>query len=192
MYDASVDPYCYPGTTILKNIPGFQDQAALEKFEAAMTAQRSDEPLPTGRFTVQHYRVIHHHLFQDVYSWAGKFRTVRLAKSGSAFCYPEYVAHEMRALFAQLKAKHYLRDLSPRDFACEAASFLTALYAIHPFREGNDRSQLSFMALLGDNAGHPLDLTMLHPDKFLDAMVTSFRGDEEPLRQSLASMIGGQ
>lgn len=190
MYDASADPYCYPGTTILKNLPGFQDQAALEKFEAAMTAQRSDEPLPAGWFTVQHYRAIHHHLFQDVYSWAGKFRTVRLAKSGSAFCYPEHIAREMKALFAGLKAKHYLRDPSPSDFTRKAASFLTTLNAIHPFREGNGRSQLSFVALLANDAGHPLDLVKLHPDEFLEAMVASFRGDEEPLRRALASMIG--
>jgi cell filamentation protein len=157
-----------------------------------MTAQRSDEPLPIGRFSVSHYTVVHHHLFQDVYSWAGKFRTVRLAKSGSAFCYPEHIAREMKALFARLKAKNQLRDLSPNDFAREAASFLTILNAIHPFREGNGRSQLSFMALMANDAGHPLDLAMLHPDEFLEAMVASFRNDEEPLRLALASMIGGR
>jgi cell filamentation protein len=192
MYDASADPYCYPGTAILINIPGLRDQAALEKFEAAMTAQRSDEPLPAGRFTVQHCRAIHHHLFQDVYSWAGKFRTVRLAKSGSAFCYPEHIAREMKALFAGLKAKHYLRDLSPSDFAREAASFLTILNAIHPFREGNGRTQLSFIALMANDVGRPLNLAMLRPDEFLDAMVVSFRGDEVPLVLALTAMIGGR
>lgn len=192
MYDAAADPYCYPGTAILKNIPGLRDQTALEKFEAAMTAQRSDEPLPAGRFTVQHYRSIHHHLFQDVYSWAGKFRTVRLAKSGSAFCYPEHIAHEMKALFDGLKAKRHLRDLSPNAFAQEAASFLTTLNAIHPFREGNGRAQLSFVALMANDAGRPLDLAVLNPDEFLEAMVASFRGDEEPLGRALSAMIGGQ
>lgn len=190
MYDASADPYCYPGTTILKNIPDLRDQEALEKFEAAMTAQRSDEPLPAGRFTVQHYRAIHHHLFQDVYSWAGKFRTVRLAKSGSAFCYPEHIARQMKALFDGLKTKHHLRGLSPNAFPQEAAWFLTTLNAIHPFREGNGRAQLSFIALMANDAGHPLDLAMLRPDEFLEAMVASFHGDEAPLRQALASMIG--
>jgi cell filamentation protein len=190
MYEASVDPYCYPGTTILKNVPGLRNQAALEKFEAAMTAQRSDEPLPTGRFTVKHYRAIHHHLFQDVYPWAGKFRTVRLAKGGSAFCYPEHIAREMKALFAGLKAKNRLRDLPPNGFVREAASFLATLNAIHPFREGNGRSQLSFVALLADDAGQPLNLAMLHTDEFLEAMVASFGGEEAPLRQALGSMIG--
>ena len=68
MYEASAAPYCYPGTAILKNVPGLRDQTALDRYEAVMTAQRSDEELPDGRFTVTHYRAVHHHLFQDVYS----------------------------------------------------------------------------------------------------------------------------
>jgi cell filamentation protein len=89
MYDAIADPYCYDGSTVLKNLPDIRNQAALDEFEAAMTAQRSDEPLPAGRLGVAHYRAIHHHLFQDIYAWTGRFRTVRIAKDGSAFCYPE-------------------------------------------------------------------------------------------------------
>lgn len=72
MYDAGADPYCYPGTTVLKNKPDLRAQAALDAFETASTAQRADEPLPSGRLSVTHYRALHHHLFQDVYAWAGK------------------------------------------------------------------------------------------------------------------------
>jgi len=84
-YDAIADPYCYLDTTVLVNIPGIRDAAALARFEAISTAQRSDEPLPRGVLSVRHYRAVHHHLFQDVYAWAGKFRTVRLSKDESAF-----------------------------------------------------------------------------------------------------------
>jgi cell filamentation protein len=85
MYEAIVDPYCYSGSTVLKNIPGLRSQRALDRFEAAITAQRADEPLPSGRLSVAHYRAVHHHLFQDVYAWAGRFRTVRISK-GSRPC----------------------------------------------------------------------------------------------------------
>src|SRR3989338_6472678 len=97
MYDAVIDSYCYEGTTVLKNIPDINDQAALDAFEAAMTAQRSDEPLPDGSLDVAHYYAIPRHFFQDVYEWAGEIRTVRISKGGSAFCYPEYIEQEMRA-----------------------------------------------------------------------------------------------
>ena len=181
MYDATTDPYCYTGTSVLKNIPDLHTQTGLDAFEAVSTMQRADEPLPSGRFSVRHYRAIHHHLFQDVYAWAGKFRTVRMGKDGSAFCYPEHIARETTALFSGLKQKRCMRGLARDRFALEAADFLSTLNAIHPFREGNGRTQTIFVTLLADQAGHPLDLERLEPDAFLSAMVESFRGDNGAL-----------
>ncbi len=154
---------------------------ALDAFEAVSTAQRSDEPLPSGRLSVGHYRAVHHHLFQDVYAWAGKFRTVRIGKAESAFCYPENIAREMTNLFDDLKGRDRFKDLSADRFAVEAAHFLATLNAIHPFREGNGRTQTIFLALVGDRAGHPLDVLKLDPARFLAAMVASFAEDESPL-----------
>ena len=90
-YDAVDDHYCYPGTKVLKNLRNLKSQAALTRFETAITAQRFDEPMPTGLLSVRHYRAVHHHLFQDVYAWAGKNRTLRMSREGNAFCYPEYI-----------------------------------------------------------------------------------------------------
>ena len=188
MYDAVADPYCYTGTSVLKNLPNIRDQAALDAFEAVSTAQRSDEPLPSGRLGVAHYRAIHRHLFQDVYAWAGKFRTVRVGKDGSAFCYPENIPREMKNLFSDLKQQNYLRGLSHENFVASAARFLATLNAIHPFREGNGRAQTSFLVLLADQAGHPLDLNKLVPERFLAAMVESFQGDECLLIEELTEL----
>jgi cell filamentation protein len=188
-YAAIADPYCYPGTTILKNIIGIRDPAALNDFEAVSTAQRSDEPLPDGRLSIRHYRAIHHHLFQDVYAWAGAFRTVRIGKDGNAFCYPENIATEMKKLFSDLERKRRLAGLSRDAFANGATQFLATLNAIHPFREGNGRAQTTFLALLADHAGHPLNLDRLVPEVFLAAMVASFHGDEELLATELWRLI---
>ncbi|HTQ12520.1 MAG TPA: Fic family protein [Rhizomicrobium sp.] len=174
MYDAVSDPYCYKGTTVLKNIPGLRTQAELDAFEAISTAQRADEPLPNGKLSVRHYRAIHRHLFQDVYAWAGRYRTVRISKDGSAFCYPENIARQMRLLFDDLRASQYLRGLTPAGFAKHAAQGLSTLNAIHPFREGNGRAQTTFLFLLAAQAGHPLDLDELDNERFLAAMVASF------------------
>ena len=67
MYDAVEDPYCYPGTTVLRNRAGLRDQAQLDVFELDMTTQRAAEPLPSGRLGAQHYRAIHRRLFGDVF-----------------------------------------------------------------------------------------------------------------------------
>ena len=158
MYDAVSDPYCYPGTKVLKNRAGLLRPSELRQFELAMTTQRFDEPLPSGRFSVRHYCAVHRHLFQDVYAWAGKFRTVRISKNKSPFCYPENIDKELRRLFADLKGRRFLRDLSQKKFADHAAHFLAELNAIHAFRDGNGRAQLAFVMMLADQAGHPFNL----------------------------------
>ena len=95
----------------------------------------------------------------------------------------------MRRVFAWLKTNKFLRALSPDEFVVGAAHFLAELNAIHPFREGNGRTQLTFMALIADRAGHPFDLDKLDPRVTLDAMIESFKGREQPLRQLLATLI---
>jgi cell filamentation protein len=190
MYEAESDPYCYPDSNVLKNKAGLRDEAALEEFESAMTFARSTEPLPAGRLSVSQYCAIHHHLFQDVYVWAGKFRTVRMTKGASTFCYPEYIAREMKAAFTWLKVQRHLRERSVPDFAAGAAHLMAEINAIHPFREGNGRTQLTFLALLAERAGHPLDLDRLDPEAVLDAMIQSFSGEEGALRTLIEGLIG--
>ena len=189
MYKAELDPYCYPGTDVLKNKGGLTTADALEAFETAMTFARSEESLPRGRFSARHYRRIHHHLFQDVYGWAGKYRTVRLTKGASTFCYPENIASEMQRLFSSLQEQQVLKSLTPQIFAETAAHFLAELNAIHPFREGNGRAQFTYIAMLAGHAGHPMDLDKLEPDRWLAAMIRSFNGDKLPLVRVLASLI---
>jgi cell filamentation protein len=71
-YDAFDDPYAYPGTTVLRNLLDIRDRSVLEAFEVEISTLRAEEPLPKGAFDPAHYCSIHHHLFQDVYEWAGQ------------------------------------------------------------------------------------------------------------------------
>lgn len=189
MYGTFDDPYCFPGTRILKNIPGIRDRRRLAQFEAIATTQRADEPLPTGRLGVAHYRALHRPLFQDIYRWAGKFRTVSMSKGRSTFCYPENIAREMEKLFGELKRKKFLKGVSAAVFATETAHFLAELNAIHPFREGNGHTQTTFVVLLGLHAGRIVRVERLRPRRFLAAMVASFGGSELPLRSELRAFI---
>jgi cell filamentation protein len=191
MYDAVTDPYCYPDSTVLINKLGLRDQAKLDAFEAEITTQRSAEPLPAGRLSYAHYRAIHRHLFQDVYAWAGKLRNVCISKDGSMFCYPEHIDGEMRKLFDGLRGSNYFRGLTSKELSYKAAHFLSELNAIHPFREGNGRTQLALLILLAEQAGHPLILDDLDPSTMLAAMVTSFSGKETRLRQLIARLVRG-
>jgi cell filamentation protein len=188
-YDVFDDPYCYKGTSVLKNRAGLRDADTLEAFELEMSTLRADEPLPAGRFTSAHYKRIHHHLFQDVYTWAGKYRTVRTAKGGNMFCYPEHITSSMDQLFWKLALAAFKPGASAADFLDAGTHFLADLNAIHPFREGNGRSQLSLMYLLGQRAGHPLTLTRIDRDTFMPAMIVSFAGNNCPIRNELLKLL---
>jgi cell filamentation protein len=189
MYDVEVDPYSYPGTNVLKNKLDLKDADKLAAFEAEITNQRALEPLPEGSFDYAHYRSIHHHLFQDVYDWAGKQRTIRIGKEGNWFCFPENIEAQMRRIMGELAKDKRLVGLDKAAFAKKVAHYLAELNAIHPFREGNGRTQLSFLILLAEQAGHPLQLEKLDPAEMLDATIMSFGGDKRALEKLLAGLL---
>jgi cell filamentation protein len=117
-YDAFDDPYAYPGTSVLRNRLDIRDEATLEAFEVEISTLRAEEPLPLGAFDPAHYCSIHHHLFQDVYEWAGQYRTARTSKGGNAFCYPEHIPAQMDELFGSIRGGNAFAEMSRSEF-CE-------------------------------------------------------------------------
>lgn len=189
VYTAANDPACYPDSDVLRNKADLKDAAFLEEFEFAMFLTRSEEDWPTGNYDADHYCCLHHHLFQDVYEWAGEYRKIRIGKGGNWFCFPDNIREQMDILFADLVDQHWFQNLQKSDFIPKAAHFLAELNAIHPFREGNGRTQMAFVILLCENAGFGFDHTQLDPDRIMDAMIVSFNGNEGPLNAFLANAI---
>jgi cell filamentation protein len=188
-YDAFDDPYYYKSTETLKNKLGLRDAATLESFELEMTTLRAKEALPVGLFDPAHYRRVHRHLFQDVYRWAGKYRTVWISKGGNVFCYPANIASAIDKVFAMLTKSTIFTTDRREEFIGDVAQFLAELNAIHPFREGNGRSQLSFIAMIGAHAGFHFEFARVEREKFLPAMIASYAGDLEPLIRQLSSLL---
>src|SRR5947207_12732697 len=88
-----------------------------------------------GRFDVEHLRGIHRYLFQDVYEWAGEFRTVDIAKGNSYFAHVPYIESTLKDLFERLSKGQHLHGLSQARFADGVAEVLATLNAVHAFRE---------------------------------------------------------
>jgi cell filamentation protein len=189
VYEAFDDPNCYPGTSVLRNRLDLTDQDDLTAFEVDSVTLRAEEPFPEGEISPLLFRAFHHHLFQDVYAWAGELRTVRIHRDQSTFCYPEHIAASLERLFAWLAGEDYLVGLTPDEFADRGAHLLSELNVIHAFREGNGRTQMAFFTMLAARAGHPLDLERLDPDGFLDAMIAAFNGHEGALARQLRQII---
>lgn len=79
------DPYLYPETDMLENLRGIRDVDKLARFEGRSAARRilELEHAPVkGEFNTPHLKAIHRHIFQDVFAWAGEFRTVNISKGG--------------------------------------------------------------------------------------------------------------
>jgi len=166
----SDDPYLYPGTQTLRNKLGLQDGGALDRAERRLVALRVAEgQVPIGAFDLDHLRAIHRYLFQDVFDWAGEIRTVEMSKDDSVFQFRDYIGTGMADVHRRLADADFLRGLSAQEFAARVAVIVGDINYVHPFREGNGRTQLQYLKLLAAQAGHRLDLTRLDPARWLQA-----------------------
>jgi cell filamentation protein len=175
------DPYLYPGTSVLKNLRGLADPERLERFEARRTHRRLAELIDTpvqGSFDLAHLKAIHRYIFQDVYEWAGQFRTVNISKDGHLFGIAAFLGPVLQEVLEKLAAENYLLDLDAAAFAERAAYFLGELNAAHPFREGNGRTQREFIREIGIKTGHYIDWRATTPAEMTEASrLSHLRGD---------------
>ena len=90
--------YQYPGSAVLRNKLDIRDAKALDFAERMLVRQRMGEGCPGGDFDLTPLQVIHRHLFQGVYEWAGETRQVPLAKGDSHFFPPNRIGLAMPGL----------------------------------------------------------------------------------------------
>lgn len=169
------DPYVYPGTDVLKNLANIQDKNLLRSFEIEWTTQRLSEGCPAVPMTSDGYCALHRHIFQDVYPWAGQLRTVELAKENAMFCRPQFIAPQLAHRFDILASQSNLTKVPAALFAIMAAEHISELNVIHPFREGNGRTNRAFLQALGKQAGHLIYLENISPADWMAASRESFQ-----------------
>lgn len=170
------DPYVYPGTHVLKNKQNIQDFDKLEILEYLLVSKRIKQSAPKGDFDMAHLQAIHRHLFQDVYEWAGELRTITLIKDDSQFMPPNRMEGGMHDIHNRLVRHDYLRGLSPKRFAVEAGPIMGDVNYVHPFREGNGRTQFQYLKQLATQAGHELKLRYFERDSWINASQQAHRG----------------
>jgi cell filamentation protein len=185
----SSDPYTYPGTDVLRNLLDIRDPNRLAAFEANATAGRLIELDATpvaGGFDVAHLKAIHRYIFQDVYAWAGEFRTVNISKSGHLFAMAGFVEPALLDVLRKLAAEEHLKGADPLKFAERAGFFTGEINAVHPFRDGNGRAQREFIRQLAMQAGFVIDWSRVTRQQMMAASLESFKtGDNS----GMASLI---
>ena len=182
---------CYPGTTCLVNKLGIQDELALAETEAAVVLGKASlldqQPIP-GVFDFDHYKRIHQFLFCDLYDWAGQIRTINLSKKGTAFVPAAEIELCAVACFKRL-AEFSGEGMSHRELAEEVADFYHTVNMLHPFREGNGRTQRIFFTQWIRSLGYDFDLSSVDPDAFMIATIYAAQGVMDQLADFFEQMI---
>lgn len=184
------DIYFYAGTQVFKNKLDIRDAGALDRAERRFTTERETFGVPAGNFDLKHLQAIHRHLFQDVYDWAGEIRRVEIRKGGHEFTFQQAIETEMGMVHRRLVQADYLRRLPRGEFAHEAAKVLGDVNYIHPFREGNGRTQLQYLKQLGEHAGHRIDLRRIgKAGDWIEASRAAYSNDLGPMEKNIATAI---
>ena len=203
------DPYLMPDANVLQNCLGEQNQSALLEHEIFFSGLRISEllykPL-SGNLDYPLLQRIHYYIFQDVYpAWAGTTRTVKIFKPertfhGNSVEYADpgvlgaEIEGEARLLFEELRQERWLTGLASPRFCEKLSYYLSRLWKIHPFREGNTRSIMVFIYYLASRAGFVLSLSYFDRKhtEIRKNLVLSTTGETGALCQCLQKAIVNQ
>lgn len=175
-YNTRNSIYCYPGTNILINKLDIRDSNKLFRLETQIVLAKSyilRQNLKIHKFDKKHFIYIHQFLFEDLYPFAGKFRTENIAKGSFRFAEWQYIESQLDRLLEELKQENYLEGLNKENLAKRLAYYLSELNVLHPFREGNGRTIREFIRELAFKNGYLLDLQKTTPEKMFYACVKS-------------------
>lgn len=180
------DPYCWPGSGCLKNKLGIRDKEILARSEARLVSARdvliARSTIP-GEYGLEHFKVFHRQLFQDVYEWAGETRTVDISRPGSRFAHWRFIDEDLSSVMHRLASVDgLLIGLRRPAFVERLAFYYGEINTRHAFREGNGRAQRSFLRQLSAAAGWHVDWSGLTPAENEEASRANLAtGDTGPL-----------
>jgi cell filamentation protein len=190
---SDLDAYLYPGTDLLRNKLNIDDAEKLDHAERLHASSRALSGSPDGKFDLAHLQAIHQHLFQDVYEWAGKLRSVFMTKGDSVFMPPDRIEMGMGNVHQRLVEADFLRNTDPWEFSAKAAEIIGNINHAHPFREGNGRTQLEYLRQLGEQAGHVIDLTKINGPAWIQASIDANFGScgamNDQIRQAIVPIL---
>ena len=122
---------------------------------------------------MKHLQAIHKVVFGDIYEWAGELRTVNIAK-GNQFCNYEHLETYADGIFSKLKSERFLTDTPPDEMPGRLTYYLSEINVLHPFREGNGRTQRVIIEYLAQAAGWHTDFSDISDTEMIEASAEAF------------------
>jgi cell filamentation protein len=191
----SIDPIsadCYEGTTCLINKFGIKDEKELSQMETRITTAKCKElevnPID-GDFGFEHYKAIHKYIFEDLYDWAGLVRTASISKKGTVFTLPESIEPLADRIFTGLQKENCYIGYDNDRYIDSIVDFYCRTNMLHPFREGNGRTQRVFLTQLIRHSGHDINFSTIDTDELMIATIQSANGIVDYLRNLFRESI---
>ncbi len=155
---------------VLINLANIEDEKILIAFESLKVSKRIEELYtnPIKIFDSTTLLSIHHHLFQDVYIWAGEVRTVNISKNGKPFFEGERFHIAFQYINTLIEEYRKIKKTNKTEIANKLAEILDHINFLHPFREGNGRTQREFLRLLALEKNIKLNLNPPDNKKIYD------------------------
>lgn len=162
-----IDPsftYTDPKTGLLRNKQDITDKDVLLFVESGAVTKRLQELYenPIKIKGIDSLFEIHKHLFQDIYEWAGNKRVVEISKDGKQFFPTSHFDNAFRYINQLIAEFNDIPADNKKMLADKLAEILDNVNYLHPFREGNGRTQREFLRLLALEKG--LNLNLNPPD----------------------------
>ena len=177
------DEYCYPNTNILKNKLNITNDKDLYEAERELVAYQTtnlvQKPIK-GNFDFEHLKSIHECLFGKIYTWAGIPRKCNIAKT-NLFCLAQYIDNYSKEVFDKVVKNDYFIKQDYNEKIESLAILFADINALHPFREGNGRSQREFIKGLALINGVNLDFTKVMEKEMIIASSESTNGNIKKL-----------
>ena len=186
-----IDPdyaYTYPKTGVLRNIANITDPNDLLFYESAAVAKRIKE-LELRPIIIHNAETlfdIHRYLFQDVYHWAGQKRNVEISKQGKPFFPTAYFDKGFTYINTLIGEYRKTGTANKSQLTHCLAKLLDCINYLHPFREGNGRTQREFIRVLALEKGYVLNL---NPPDNTDVYERYMRGTIDGDVDKLAGLI---
>ena len=169
---------CYEGTTCLVNKLGIRDEKKLSEIEAQITFAKAvmlEETPIDDDFGFEHFKKIHEFLLCDLYEWAGQVRTVDISKKRTKFLDAASIESIGTKCFAKVK-DGYFESLPFDEFVKRIAEFYNDVNYIHPFREGNGRTQRIYFTQLIRHYGYDINFADVDTDELMIATIQASSG----------------
>lgn len=191
----SLDPIsdnCYQGTTVLINKLNIRDEHDLSEVEALITLTKAsllEEQPAIGYFDFEHYKAIHKFLFDELYDWAGSIRTVNISKKGTSFCPYTEIEFQAALIFQRLEQQDFFKGMDKPEYISELVDFYSATNYLHPFREGNGRTQRAFITQLVRFADHDIEWSSIDTELLMFATIQSANGVDNLLMELINQAV---